>query len=335
MSLAKDTVGPAVSGYADPQNNLGRPLARATKRNPGRLARVLDALGWSERARAWNRISPIHSTLADVVVLFEIVRNETGDPIDFHAIKVNDVFARLAACPPGRAHVVLDDMLHQEGTALYLENVTQLFREGRTGIMDVDAAKLGRHFRVSPFLPGGENLFAAIAADITHQKDRDDELLRLSRYYSVLSQINQVIVRASTGEELLRQVCRTFVDKGSYGFAWAGLETRKGKPPECIAHWGAVEASMQSSGAVVPDVALAETSLRENRIVVFNDLIGDPGTHGWGEAAMQLGFHSAAAFPLRERGSAIGSIALYSFEQNAFSAREVSLLKAAVEDISC
>ncbi|MFA5262278.1 MAG: PAS domain S-box protein, partial [Opitutaceae bacterium] len=137
--------------------------------------------------------------------------------------------------------------------------------------------------------------------------------------------------------ELLRQVCRAFVDKGSYGFAWAGLDTREGKPQECVAHWSAdagLKAVLESSGGGSPVVSLAEVSLKENRIVVFNDLIGDPGAQGWGEAAVRLGFHSAAAFPLRERGSAIGSIALYSFEQNAFSTREVSLLKAAVEDIS-
>ncbi len=337
MSPAKDNAAPSASDAPLIRNDLGTPTDSPSGGTPGFFAGTLDKLGWSGSSRAWRRISALHSSYTEMVILFEATRNGTGEVTDYRAVRMNGVFSRLAACPRERECALLDSMLHKDGKAGFLENVSQLFSEGRTAFVDVSAAQFKRHLRVSLLLSGIGSYFVAICSDITQQKNRDDELVRLSRYYSVLSQISQVIVRARTRDELLSQVCRALVDKGLCSHAQAFRITQQSGSLESMSQSGVAlgfdETSAQD-GTEARDVPPSRLSQRENRIAIFNDLREDPGTRGWGALAIKGGFRSAAAFPLREKGAAIGAIAMYSAEADVFSTREASLLKAAGEDIA-
>ncbi|HKZ52642.1 MAG TPA: hypothetical protein VJ085_05105, partial [Candidatus Acidoferrales bacterium] len=54
------------------------------------------------------------------------------------------------------------------------------------------------------------------------RKGVEEELRRVNRTLRVLSECNQVLVRAREETELLEQVCRLLVEEGGYRLAWVG-----------------------------------------------------------------------------------------------------------------
>jgi len=68
----------------------------------------------------------------------------------------------------------------------------------------------------------GRKFILSIVRDLTQRRAHEAEIERLNRLYAALSQVNQVIVRAGTREELLREVCRALVEFGHYQLAWIG-----------------------------------------------------------------------------------------------------------------
>ncbi len=77
-----------------------------------------------------------------------------------------------------------------------------------------------------------------ISRDITVAKEREREIVRLSRLYAALSQVNQAIVWTPQRDEMLEKICRVLVEDGGFHMAWIGqpdAETRQVKP---VAKWG-------------------------------------------------------------------------------------------------
>ena len=71
---------------------------------------------------------------------------------------------------------------------------------------------------------------SGLARDITERKIQEREIERLNRLYAALSELNQIIVRVKSREELLREVCRITTEKAGFQFAWIGcleIETRR------------------------------------------------------------------------------------------------------------
>ncbi len=59
--------------------------------------------------------------------------------------------------------------------------------------------------------------------DITEKKELEEELRRLNRLLTAVTDINQLIVRRTPKENLLKYVCRILVKTGDYLLAWAGI----------------------------------------------------------------------------------------------------------------
>ncbi len=59
--------------------------------------------------------------------------------------------------------------------------------------------------------------------DITEKKELEEELKRLNRLLTAVTEINQLIVRRMPRENLLKHVCRILVKTGDYLIAWAGI----------------------------------------------------------------------------------------------------------------
>ena len=55
------------------------------------------------------------------------------------------------------------------------------------------------------------------------EKNAQIEILRLNRLYSVLSDINQMIVRSHEKQEIFDKACQIAIDKGKFGLSWIGL----------------------------------------------------------------------------------------------------------------
>ncbi len=58
--------------------------------------------------------------------------------------------------------------------------------------------------------------------DFTKRKQAEEALRNLNRLYSLLSGINQIIIRCHNQQELFQSVCEAVVERGGFRMAWIG-----------------------------------------------------------------------------------------------------------------
>lgn len=174
--------------------------------------------------------------------------------------------------------------------------------------------------------------------DVTERREVLVKLARLKSLYSILSRINEAIVREQEPERLYELACRIVVSEGLFKMAWVGLVEPGTLRVNPVAQWGSETDYLK--GIVVSAADIPEgrgpmgTAIRENRHAVFNDFQNDPRISLWRERAIQSGYAACAAFPLRVASHPIGAIAFYEHEPNFFNDEVIRLLDALADDIS-
>jgi len=176
------------------------------------------------------------------------------------------------------------------------------------------------------------------ARDITTQKLHEQEIIRLSRIYYALSQINQAIVWTRNREELFGKICHALVDFGKFNMAWIGQYDEKTLQVRPVAHCGSntdVLLRAPTDDDNTPEGhGLTDVAIREETKQVINDLSEEARHPQWREWAIEAGFHAAAAFPILHGGKLWGSLTVYSEEKDFFKAKEIALLEEAAGDVS-
>ena len=177
-----------------------------------------------------------------------------------------------------------------------------------------------------------------IARDISRQKEHERELLRMTRLYSALSQVNQAIVWSATREELFQRVCKVLTEQGGFHMAWIGWhdpETHRilplavaGKEPDYLQ-------TVKVFGDDRPEGrGPTGQAFRTGRPYICNDMRHNPVTLPWREQLARRGFQSSTGFPPRLNPKVVGALTVYSEEPFFFRDRENALLEEAAGDIS-
>ncbi len=187
--------------------------------------------------------------------------------------------------------------------------------------------------------PSGKPLrFVGTHLDITEHKVAEVKINRLNRVYSVLSAINEAIVRIRDENQLYRESCRIAIDQGKLRMAWVGLIDENMGRVKAVASEGVIDGYLEKIQVAwnTDDFGRGPTGtcIRENRLDICNDFENDPRMAPWREEALKRGYRSSAAFPLRNGPKIVGAFTLYADEANFFSEEEIKLLGALAEDIS-
>lgn len=177
-----------------------------------------------------------------------------------------------------------------------------------------------------------------IARDITALKAREREVLRMYRLYSALSQINHIIVRAQTRDELFHNACRILVELGAIGIAWIGWRDPATEQVVPAAVWGDAADYIESIRVYADErpqgcgpIGLA---YRSGQPYICNRLLEDPITELWREQMRACGQRALAVFPIRENGVTAGTLSVYADREDFFQAKEVALLQEAAGNVS-
>jgi diguanylate cyclase (GGDEF)-like protein len=165
----------------------------------------------------------------------------------------------------------------------------------------------------------------------TEQRRAEIRIKRLTRVYTVLSQINALIVRVRNRKELFRETCRIAVDAGAFRMAWIGVvdsQTLEGKVLAwCGGEEGFVDKIRLTAGDGTPyGEQLACGAQRPFQPAICNDVSADLHAGELREELLRRGYRSFGCFPLTVAGRAEGVIALFSGEPNAFDEQETRLL---------
>ncbi len=174
-----------------------------------------------------------------------------------------------------------------------------------------------------------------VVQDVTERREQQEKIVRLSRLYEVLSDINSTIVRVRERQALFEEACRIAVEHGKFGIAWIGLSQPGSSKVEPVA----------ANGIELEALARLRT-VAENGSGMDRGTVGDAIATGKAsfcneiettrraDAGINRGYRSVIALPLLVDGVAAGVMVLYTHEVGFFDAEELKLLNELAGDIS-
>ncbi|MGE5073131.1 MAG: PAS domain S-box protein, partial [Anaerolineae bacterium] len=184
----------------------------------------------------------------------------------------------------------------------------------------------------------GRTCALVLAQDVTETKRVEDRVRYMTRLYATISQVNEAIVRVKDRGELFQKICDVAVDSGGFRLAWIGsLDRHTGKvTPQ--AHAGHEAGYLPLLDINVDDPIGSKgptgTAIRTGEAVFVDDIATDPNFNFWRADALERGYRSYAAVPIRENGVVVGNLALYAAEPGFFNQDEMRLLEEIGQDIS-
>jgi PAS domain S-box-containing protein len=164
--------------------------------------------------------------------------------------------------------------------------------------------------------------------DITERKLAEKQLRKLNRIYSILSDINQAIVRTRVSKELFEKVCSIAVEQGGFSMAWIGLTDESSQKLQLIAQAGRTNGFFEQ----ISDCPI-DSALRQGKHIIRN-IIENEKMAPSQKIAYDLGFRSSASFPLKVSDILKGAVTFYSGEPEFFDIEELKLLDELALDIS-
>lgn len=178
-----------------------------------------------------------------------------------------------------------------------------------------------------------------IITDITERVEVQQKLIKANRLYQFISQINQMIVRTTDEKTLFKEACTIAVNLGGFKMAWIGMIDFDNK--KLVPAMTAGEDSGYLS--IIKTISIEDipegrgpggTAIREGKYVVCNDIENDLIMQPWKEEALERGYLSLMALPIKKIGKVIGIFCFYANEKNFFDAEEIALLVEATDDVA-
>jgi len=230
----------------------------------------------------------------------------------------------------------------QDGTASPPASEIAAFPLGKQGVFLVGATGEGG------FSPGDYDFVETVAANVgaafgrTHREqqlrsreetleERTETLGRLDRINSIIRNIDQALVGASSREEIHRVVCEELAaDGGPYELAWIGDADAVSGAARPVERAGSSSGYLEEIEVGVEGDAEtlepAGRALRTGEVQVVDEVVGEPPFEPWQRAALERGFQSAAALPLSHGDTTFGVLGVYAAEPDVFDELERDVL---------
>lgn len=166
-----------------------------------------------------------------------------------------------------------------------------------------------------------------------------DSLSRANRSLKVFSECNKVITWYTKEQELLKVICRIFVEVGGYRLAWVGFARKTpDKIVEPVAHWGHDDGYLQRLQVKWDDSRYGQgpagSAIRTGKTTVVQNIMTQPEFRPWRDEALQNGYASAIALPLWNDHEVFGGLVILAAEADAFNQEEIKLLEELSADLS-
>ncbi|KAA3615349.1 MAG: PAS domain S-box protein [Calditrichaeota bacterium] len=190
-------------------------------------------------------------------------------------------------------------------------------------------------------VPGYEESMAKIyisTIDISERKSAEDGLRKASRAYKMLSDCNQMLIRATDETQLLHDICQIIVEVGGYRLAWVGYaiqDTEKTVQP--VAQMGYDEGYLETVRISWANNKYGNgptgRAIRTGNAQVLKNTDTNTDYAPWRADALKRGYASSIALPLIAESTTLGSLNIYAQETDAFDADEVELLEELTSDL--
>ena len=175
--------------------------------------------------------------------------------------------------------------------------------------------------------------------DITEQKKSEEELIKVNRLYTVISLINQMIIRNQVRETIFTEACNIVIEHGKFRMAWIGLLDENGEAVIPVT-WAGAELGYLTIIKKISAKNKPEgngptgTAIRNREIYYCNDISSDPKMAIWKDIALERDYRASIAIPIIVFNKVIGAFTIYVSEANFFNQTEIDLLQQVTSDIS-
>ncbi|MBT1072280.1 ATP-binding protein [Pelotalea chapellei] len=234
--------------------------------------------------------------------------------------------------PEDRARVVrkIEEILHFGSGGLFREEFRLVgIENGRQNWLSLRGQAFYNESGVAVRLIG-------ITRDVSREKHSEEMILRMNRFYAVLSATNQAIIYNTDSKSIFNEFCRVAVEQGGFRLAKVGLVDRDTGQVSVVAACGTTEYLEGINISVRGPEGMGPTglSIRTGSYYVCNDFCNALITLPWHEKAKANGIYSAASIAIKQNNEVIGALSLYASEKNFFDSHQIELLQQMGADVS-
>ena len=186
---------------------------------------------------------------------------------------------------------------------------------------------------------GRPTKIVGVILDITERKQAEARLRRLNQELLAIKECNKAMVRDSTEQELVNDICRTVCQMAGYRMAWIGMAEHDERKSVRPAGWsgsdhGYVEKNDVTWGDEPSGCGTMGMAIKTGKPVVMLDLQDNPAMRPWQESLVELGYRSMIAIPIIDSGVVFGAFGIYMDGPEGFSQEEVGLLEEMTGDLA-
>jgi PAS domain S-box-containing protein len=191
-----------------------------------------------------------------------------------------------------------------------------------------------------PLKLDGKDCLVGFFRDITDRRLAEERQYQLNRELRAISICNETLLHAEDEQTLLSEICRIICDEAGYRFAWVGYaEQDAAKTVRPVAWAGAEDGYLTDVNITWADTERGQgptgTSIRTGKSVCLQDFRTDSNTLPWRENAVQRGYLSNIALPLKdEKAKTFGALTIYSPMPDTFTTGEMRLLEELAGDLA-
>ncbi|MBF0368762.1 MAG: transporter substrate-binding domain-containing protein [Magnetococcales bacterium] len=203
----------------------------------------------------------------------------------------------------------------------------------------------GERFFDTTFFPLGMTtvelpIICCIGTEITKRKQAEIKIAQSNRDLSTLSHANEIVLQATTEEDLLTQICRTIVQNNEKAMVWAGLARNdEQKTIQAVAHAGIEQGYLRKGGFSWDSESPtgqgpAGITIRSGQPHLVRDTKTELSFEPWREAALERNYHSVLALPLKDQEKTFGCLLVYSRETDGFESENIQALERLADNVS-
>lgn len=317
---------------------------------PAVVAIVLDVTETRRTEAALRENAELYRAVVSVLAEGVMVEDSEGNIVTCNAsaarimgMSMNEVLGRNRIDP-------IWEMIGPDFAPLGVDAMpsAMVFRTGQPqrgkliGVRYPDGRLIWVEVNAEPLFGTGKDAHAVVISfsDVTLHKQAQDTLKRVNHALTVLTRASEVLVRATSEQELLDQMCQALVDTGGYRLAWIGFAeggpamtvqsvaqfAEAGTPPPVRSEieWTALLTDLAATASVL--------HIGEPHISQQSTTDAEEATHPDTSTASEQG--PRILLPLTQAGKTFGVLTLYASVPDAFTPGEVKRLIQLADDLS-
>lgn len=225
-------------------------------------------------------------------------------------------------------HIPMNEELRSELMKNLAKNETSHF--------DFYHESVAKWLRVT-ILPTFSN-YTFFVKDVTAIKEAEQAAYKSRRLYEFIGSCNDLILRAKTPEAIYSDLCKIAVTKGDFLFGWVGIPDDAKQVIEPRYQWNEEQDYVRNIKVSMLDDAFGQgptgRAYRLGKYYYCNDIAKDPNMATWASRALERGFRSSIALPVKAGDKVVSLVTLYAPLPFFFTNEEIQLLLRVAENIS-